>query len=161
MSRLIFDIEADGLLDTVSQVWCIVTLDIDTQEMLSYTPETLSDGLQALERADLLVGHNIIGYDIPALTKALRPFKRHPKVLDTLVASRFLQPERWGGHSLEAWGERLKAPKGDFSDFSEFSDEMLEYCKQDVRVNYEIFKALEKENGEKLSGFQVYDSTRT
>ena len=162
MSRLIFDIEADGLLDTVSQCWCIVTLDIDTKEMKEYYSDGTGytnhplGGLDALLQADLLIGHNIVGYDIPALTKLYSPSEPWPKVLDTLITSRFLWPERPWGHSLEAWGEHLGNKKGDFHDWSKFSTEMLEYCKQDVWVNYEIYKQLEKDNEQEFEGFRIY-----
>ena len=156
--EIIFDIEADGLLDTVSKCWCIVTQDINTEVVESYTSQSIPSSLEALLSADLLVGHNVIGYDIPALRKLfgsfgmIRPF---PKVLDTLVVSRFLWPERPWGHSLEAWGKHLGVKKGDYSDWSKYSPEMLEYCRQDVRVNLEILRALEKEYGEKLEGYAV------
>ena len=157
--RLLFDIEGDGLLDTVSKCWCIVTQDIDTGAVESYTPQSISGGLEALLSADLLVGHNLCGYDIPALRKLYRSFdvtKPFPKVLDTLVVSRFLWPERPWGHSLGAWGEHLGVKKGDYSDWSKYSPEMLEYCQQDVNVNLEILRALEKEYGGKLRGYAVY-----
>jgi DNA polymerase-1 len=44
-----------------------------------------------------------------------------------------------GGHSLAAWGARLKEPKGDFHDFSKLSPEMVTYCQQDVRVTGRLY----------------------
>lgn len=107
------------------------------------------------------MGHNIIGYDLPALWKTNGAWDTVPLVLDTLVLSRALWPERPWGHSLRAWGEHLGEPKGDFTDFEEYSDEMLNYCEQDVMVNYKILKALEKEYGElsdgaAFKGYSVY-----
>ena len=95
---------------------------------------------------------------MPVLFKltSLRPKDVKAKIVDTLLWSQFLNPERVGGHSLAAWGERLGYPKGDFTDFTQYSDEMLEYCKQDVRVNYQILRALEKEYGDTIQGYSIY-----
>lgn len=84
-----------------------------------------------------------------------------PLILDTLVISRALWPERPWGHSLAAWGEYLGEKKGDFDDFEEYSEEMLEYCKQDVIVTAKVLHALNKEYGEitnglTLKGYSVY-----
>ena len=46
------------------------------------------------------------------------------------------------GHSLDAWGKRLRLPKGDFNDFSKFTQEMLTYCIQDVNVTTTLFLRL-------------------
>ena len=40
--RVILDIEADGLLDTVSRIWCIVAKDIDTGEVFLFHPKVSS-----------------------------------------------------------------------------------------------------------------------
>ena len=154
--KILFDIEANGFLYEVDRVFCIVCLNIETEEMFSYGPNNIKKGISFLQKAELLVGHNILGYDIPALIKIYGDWPEYPKVLDTLTTSRFLYPERLGGHSLEDWGERLGVKKGDFHDFSRYSEEMLIYCQQDVRVNRQILKELEKENGEEFKGFSVY-----
>ena len=64
------------------------------------------------------------------------------KITDTLVMSRLANPSREGGHSLEKWGNTLGQHKGDFNDFTTYSREMVEYCKQDVRVNVLVYKRL-------------------
>ena len=46
---------------------------------------------------------------------------------------------RDGGHSLKAWGRRLKGSgKLEFKDFTEYSEEMLKYCRQDVNLTRKI-----------------------
>lgn len=52
-----------------------------------------------------------------------------------------------GRHSLEAWGHRLGDYKGDYGKDMEdpwavFTPEMMEYCTQDLRVNYKLLKHL-------------------
>ena len=146
MSRLIFDIETDGL--EPNTVWCIVTLDIDSGVFATYVDGQFGDFNKAVAAADEVIGHNIIGYDIPACEKLLGTVFTATKVTDTLVLSRLANPQRQA-HSLGAWGETLGFPKGDYSDWTNFNPEMLAYCKQDVTVNNEMYKAVLKE----LEGF--------
>ena len=67
MKQLVFDIETDDVKAT--KVWCICTLDVDTGEEKTFTYENLDEGVEHLEGADKLIGHNIIGFDVPVLEK--------------------------------------------------------------------------------------------
>jgi DNA polymerase-1 len=145
-NRLIFDIETDGLAPT--KVWCIVTLNIDSGEYTTYTEGQYDLFNKAITLADEVLGHNIIGYDIPACEKLLGTDFSACKITDTLVLSRLANPQR-KAHSLGAWGESLGFPKGDYNDWTNFNPDMLAYCKQDVAVNNEMYKAVLKE----LKGF--------
>jgi hypothetical protein len=89
------------------------------------------------------VGHNLINYDIPAVERILG-VKVTGDVTDTLILSRLYNPNLEGGHSLDAWGQRLKFPKGDYHDWTRLTPEMLEYCNQDVRVTEQVLAFLEK-----------------
>ena len=145
-NRLIFDIETDGLAPT--KVWCIVTLNIDSGEYTTYTEGQYDLFNKAITLADEVLGHNIIGYDIPACEKLLGTDFSACEITDTLVLSRLANPQR-KAHSLGAWGESLGFPKGDYNDWTNFNPDMLAYCKQDVAVNNEMYKAVLKE----LKGF--------
>ena len=149
MARLIFDIETDGLAPT--KVWCIVTKDVDTKAVTTYTAGQWSAFNEAIKEADEVIGHNIIGYDIPACERLLGTDFSDTKITDTLVMSRLANPQR-DGHSLAYWGEILGYPKGDYEDWSCFTPEMLAYCKQDVSVNEQVYTALisELDNGHVL-----------
>lgn len=142
MTRLIFDIETNGLAPT--KVWCIITKDIDTGIISSYVEGQWSTFNIAIAQAQEVIGHNIIGYDIPACERLLGTDFSKPKITDTLVMSRLANPQR-EAHSLGHWGEKLGYPKGDYSDWSQYTPEMLTYCKQDVNVNEQVYKALLKE----------------
>tara|TARA_B100000035_G_scaffold315473_1_gene336704 strand:- start:8608 stop:10335 length:1728 start_codon:yes stop_codon:yes gene_type:complete len=137
-SRIILDIEANGL--NPDKIFCIVTADVDSGQLKSYTPDMINqfnlDGVQEI------IGHNILGYDIPVLERLLDLDFSNIKLTDTLVLSRLFNPVRDGGHSLAAWGQRLGYPKGDHTDFTQFTDEMLEYCERDVQVNIKTYKKL-------------------
>ena len=115
--KYVFDIETDGFLNQCTKVHCIVLKDIDTNEIKKLDNET---ALKELEQADLIIGHNIIKFDIPVLEKFYN-FKPKGKVFDTIVATRLLYPDVKerdfkrqgfptnciGRHSLKAWGYRL------------------------------------------------------
>lgn len=234
--RLLFDIETNGLLEEFDKIHCMAVYNLDTKEFQSYTPEDIDEGIQRILEAEYLVGHNIIGFDIPAIEKYTG---KTPKALlnlrddyevstkgvfDTLVVSRLVYSDmkendfarrnatfaqfarthlqelsrfptevmkykdygEWkqrsesaweklrricsdakipkddplkaavaqelfpgeliGRHSLKAWGYRLGSLKGDFGadmeDFSEFTQEMLDYCVQDLRVNLRLYNHL-------------------
>ena len=140
MKNLIFDIEADGL--TPSKVWCIVAKDIEQQKVYQFGPDKLAAGIKLLEEADVLIGHNILGYDMPVLEK-LHGATFTSEVIDTLVMSRLYQPVRENGHSLKTWGYRINFHKQEQpDDFDEYTPEMLEYCTQDVLLNEKVYFAL-------------------
>lgn len=88
------------------------------------------------------MGHNFLGYDAPTLNRLLACAIRVSSVVDTMVLSMLYNPSLDGGHSLEMWGTRLKFPKGDFHDFSQYSEEMLQYCLQDARLTRRIYLEL-------------------
>jgi len=100
MSALVFDIEANGLLESkglipgVNKVWCIVTHDLVSLVTTSYGPTEIDAGISALFSADTLIGHNIISYDIPAIKQVMGLIPRNIQLIDTLVWSRTLNPDR-------------------------------------------------------------------
>lgn len=166
--RSCFDIEANGLLKEVSLFFCAVVEDIDTGDIRYYRPDEVKEFLADLDSSNWIIGHNIIGYDIPALTKLHGWIPKPTTVIfDTLVASRMYNPnigrhpdcpakvwsehsKSWkvvGPHTLMNLGYIVGCHKSDFGEdkaFDEYCDEMLTYCAQDVRVNVEIFKWLRR-----------------
>ena len=159
--NLVFDIETDGLLDDVTRVHCLGIYDLDSKETYVFNDQgdqqPLTRGIQMLEDAECIIGHNIIGYDIPVL-KHLYPWFTAPPAIDTLVISRVIHSDilavdnkrKWktmpvqlyGRHSLEAYGHRLGEYKGCFgkdTDWKEWSPEMQEYMLQDVVVTTKLW----------------------
>jgi DNA polymerase-1 len=90
------------------------------------------------------IGHNSIGFDSVVLSKLWGITIPLGRQSDTLVMSRLYDPTLEGGHSLEAWGERLGERKLPFKDFSQYSEEMKVYCKQDVKVTEKVYKHLHR-----------------
>jgi len=166
---LIFDIETDGLLHNVTTIHCLVIHDTETDQTMVFNdqsfaragnqppPDPIVRGVQILEDADLIAGHNIIGYDLGVISKLYPWFRRIGDCLDTLLLSRLYHPnlmdidkqktweglplKLYGSHSLEAYGYRLNEHKGEYgktSDWSEWSPEMEDYCVQDVKVTTKL-----------------------
>ena len=144
MVNLVFDIETDDL--DATKIWCIFAYDIDEERMYGYGPELIDEGIELLRSADRLIGHNIIGFDIPVIKNLTGVDLSDKKVSDTLVLSRLFNPTREGNHGLASWGYRLGHNKIEFDNFSEFSDEMFEYCENDVMLTAEVYKHLKTES---------------
>ena len=142
MKQIVFDIEANGL--NPDTVWCIIAYEREAKEYIEWSGDALPNFKDWVKEQDELevIGHNIIGYDIPVLERLLKVDFSKCKVTDTLVMSRLAEPSRLGGHGLENWGQLLHQPKGEHSDWLNFSQDMVEYCKQDVRVNELVYQRL-------------------
>jgi len=88
-TALLFDLESTGLLRRGSKIHCIVARDLSQSDkpLVWDAPRLdLDDGIESLRQADVLIGHNIIGYDIP-LIKETYDFDYQGQVIDTLVLS--------------------------------------------------------------------------
>jgi DNA polymerase I-like protein with 3'-5' exonuclease and polymerase domains len=140
MKRLAIDIETDGL--DATEIWCAVTKDIDSGEVKVWKA---ANGLrQYIEDQDLLIGHNIISFDLPVLKKLWNLNTDSNPLKDTLIMSRLFNPVLEKGHSLDSWGVRLGLKKGDFSDFDGgLSEDMVDYCIQDVEITHALFTHLD------------------
>ena len=142
--KLVFDIETDGLNPTV--IWCLVAMD-DKGKFYNYTEDNIDEGIKLLQDADKIIGHNILGFDIPVIKKLHGiDLYNADKVVDTLVLSRLFNPTREGGHSIAKWGYKLGIPKKDSPEWTSFNEEMLSYCQRDVSINYKLFNYLKKES---------------
>lgn len=141
MTRVVLDIEANGL--NPDTIFCIVTQDVDTREVKSWTPETV--GEFTYDGITEIIGHNLNGYDVPVLERILGLSTEGVQVTDTLVLSRLFNPVRDGGHSLAAWGERLGLEKIEYNNFDYYEEDMLTYCKRDVELNVLVWQYLQRE----------------
>ena len=145
--KLLYDIEADGLLDVATKIWCIVAYNLDTDTVYKFTDSdgghgSISDGIALLNGAELLVGHNVIGYDNALVQKLFGVALNDKPCHDTFIMSQVLRYKRDHKHGLAGWGEKLHNSKIEFHDFSCYSKEMLRYCVQDVKLNVQIYREL-------------------
>ena len=152
---LVLDIETDS---KHSQIWLCYTHNSETDEYVCHTtPDTL---IPLINKADRLIGHNLIGFDAPVLNKLWGTKIGLKKVRDTLIMSRLLNPSIEGGHSLDAWGKRLGNHKVEYTriwhwlmgvPYDKVSTAPYDaphdslnrfYCKQDVAVTVDLYKYL-------------------
>ena len=178
--RLLFDIETNGLpRKGMDRIHCIVAKDIDTEQVYRFndtgSTHSVTNGITLLQEADVLIGHNIVGFDVPVIQQIYPFFQTKAVLYDTLILSRMFFPDILsrdyrkkpigmpaklnGRHSLEAWGYRLGDYKGEFgktTDWSDWSMEMEDYCEQDVHVCDSLFKLMA--DHDRLNKFQ--DSIR-
>jgi len=139
--RCIVDIETDGFVDNVQKIHCIVAKDIQTNKVFSFIQdECYTKFPEFSKQIDNFIMHNGVSFDARILNNFNLTTITPTKVTDTLLLSQLLYPEIEGGHSLEAWGERFKSPKQDHTDFTTYSPQMLEYCKQDVEITHKLVK---------------------
>ncbi len=156
--KLVFDIETNGFLDVMNKIFCLEIYDIENAKTYSFMDGQIEEGINLLQEADLIIGHNILGFDIPAINKCF-PLAKFKKTFDTLVATRLIWADikqedfrrkdfpsnLIGRHSLASWGYRVGLLKGDFgetTDWSEWSQEMQSYCKRDVEVTVALYKKI-------------------
>lgn len=160
----IFDIETNGLYEQADTLHCI-SIKVDDERTKVYTSKdlkgsdgTIGEGVRILLQADLIVGHNIINYDLPVLEKLGYPIPTqchdtllmsrlaYPNIMLTDANRKTIPPKLKGSHSLKAWGYRLRKLKGEFGADTEqwevLTPEMIEYCRQDAEVTYSLYNRL-------------------
>lgn len=190
MSVYAIDIETNNLLQDMldfssfpyklkkdAELWCVVITNVDTGEIKEAVKEDITKQWlkESLSDCKFLIAHNgikfdfialklfgVIDYRVGYLGENDTLFGKPVTFLDTLIISRLFNPDRFGGHSLKAWGKRLSNLKDDFrqqcieagviekgaekgAEFRQWTPLMLEYCRQDTKVNIDIYKSLKKE----------------
>jgi len=98
--------------------------------------------------------HNGVSFDAPVLNRLLNTNIKLNQIEDTLIMSQLFNPIREGGHSLNSWGERLNYPKWECEDFSTYTQDMLEYCKNDVELTAKLYEKLSEES-KKFSSYSI------
>ena len=176
---IVFDLETNGLIHDATRIHCVALHWCQENITESFNDEpyakevsgadkkylpmasgySVTTALGWLECADVLIGHNIIGFDIPVIKSIYPWFDPSGIIVDTLLLSRLYHPnlldidkkhnwkhmplQLYGRHSLEAYGYRLGEYKGNFAkttDWKEWSQEMQDYCVQDVVVTNKLCK---------------------
>lgn len=167
-------------LNSDARLWCVSIRDVDTNNVVtlkSCTGLSISkdDLKKAFDGATEIIAHNgikfdllvlklfgVLDYEVGYLGSPDIIFGNEVKITDTLIRSRLFNPDRFGGHSLKAWGERVSEFKDDFREncvaqgliestdpkgyeFKIYSDLMVSYCEQDTLVTRSVFLELERE----------------
>lgn len=150
MARYVFDIECDELLQKCTRMWVMCAYDLDTKESFHWLEGDLS-WIQKFKEAKALIGHNIVNYDLAVLKKLFNfEVNKSTLIYDTLLLSQILDYKRFDndGHSLETWGRYNDYHKIEFNAFHEYSEEMLTYCQQDVKLSTLVYRNLVNELSE-------------
>jgi DNA polymerase I-like protein with 3'-5' exonuclease and polymerase domains len=162
--KILFDIETNGLYETADKIWIAVCKNIDTNEVITFSDydkdsQPLNDFTKYLDRATVLIGHNIIAYDLTVIDKILKwEPNKSVKIIDTMILSQLNNYRREGKHSLANFGVILNNPKGEFSDFAAYSEEMKKYAIQDVMLNHQVYNYLNNETQELINNRPTYKS---
>lgn len=160
-----------------AKLWCIVLRNVETNEVKYAVKENITKAWmkENLKDCEYLIAHNGIKFDLPMLklfgildykigyiNESDTVFNQNIIIIDSLILSRWSFPDRFGGHSLESWGERVGEAKTNFrkecidkgiiernspqeAEFQVYSDVMLNYCNQDTLVNSKAFIRLLRE----------------
>ena len=148
--RFVYDIECDGLHPKHIWVCCCYNPDENTFKCFHEGEEQACRDY--FNSADEIISFNGIMFDAPMLKKLWNvdvPIKKH---YDVIVASRLADPKRDGGHSLRSFGERTGTYKGEWSDWSCWSEGMESYCKGDCLTTWAAYQLVQKE----LKGFSPF-----
>jgi len=159
MTEAVIDIETDSL--NATKIHCIVARSYKTNKVKTWVGQECKDFGVWSNQIDTFIMHNGISFDAPVLNRLTGSNIKLNQVRDTLIESQLYNPIRDDGHSLEAWGKRLGYEKGDFHDFSEYTPEMLEYCKRDTEVTRLLAQKLEEEgNGFSSKSYELERDVR-
>lgn len=168
MSILTFDLETTAIdNERVDKIHCMGYQWGEGDPLLTTDIATMGN---ELAKSKIVIGHNIIGFDIPVVEDHIGEVVPSTRI-DTLIMSKAMFTDMWevdssskwrrtlgkygitqapkglkGMHSLEAWGHRLGVYKGDYGKqeeaWEEYSEEMGDYCKQDVNLTYVLYAKL-------------------
>jgi DNA polymerase-1 len=140
---VVVDTETEKL-DNPSKLWLVVLKEVDSKKLhvfrnLHSDPQAKASLQRLFSSITGVIGHNIIGFDYDVLHRLAGVTLDPTTVIDTLVVDRLLNSYSNKDHSLEGIGGRLDYEKGKFSDFSQYSKEMEDYCIRDVEVTYRYY----------------------
>lgn len=179
MDGFVYDIEADALYLLSTKIWYIRFKSLDGSKTLSIHPfkqskektqQQIQDWLDLFEDGCLVVGHNILGYDMwmlwrhlgfaPKVMKNGKDYFGNKRVqyIDTFVLSQYINPDSQS-HSLEYLARGSEDEKMDYRtklveagamvgnepkghEFSFYHPLMDSYCDDDVDANIGVGKRL-------------------
>ena len=154
----------DDFYSRINPVW------LDEYE-IGFKAGSIADGIELLRTCEVLIMHNVAGFDALAIEKSCGSFKRNHfeargkdekysdimpyRTMDTAVMSRVLNPERQlpgsaytmgiklpGPHTIESHGIRMGRFKPEHEDWSHLSIDMIHRCSEDVEIGEDYFKYL-------------------
>jgi DNA polymerase III epsilon subunit-like protein len=144
----VFDIETNGFLDVMTKIHVLAYQREDMEEPV-FTHD-YDEMRKFFLTEDVVIGHNIIRFDNPAIEKLLG-IKVNCQVIDTLGLSWYLNHER-DRHGLEWYGEDYGIPKPKVVDWDSLTPEDYAHrCVEDVKINVRLWKSLNYKLGKLYS----------
>jgi len=138
--KIVFDIETDGLLDRLTKIHVFSWSVVGSGEV--HSTNDLSTIQEVMFKTTTAIGHNIVGFDIPALIKF--GITTDANIIDTLALSWYLEPKR-ARHGLAHWGATVGVKKPEVEDWDNLAYEDYKHrCEEDVKINLEVWYILER-----------------
>ena len=136
---VVFDIETNGLLDVLDKIH-VLSWSTDGKEV-HYTHD-YDEMRKFFTETEVLVGHNIIRFDVVAVEKVLG-IKVKARLIDTLALSWYLNHDR-SKHGLEWYGIEYGVPKPVVTDWNSLTPEDYAHrCRSDVKINSRLWRDLD------------------
>jgi DNA polymerase-1 len=144
MNYLVVDIECESLTPDI--IWVAVTKDLQTNEVKVWLKPHENNTQEFVSYLSnyTLIGHNILSFDLPVINRLCSSKLPLANCYDTLVIARLANSWNYRTHSLDDWGQRLGKAKIKFDNFEELTQEMIDYCIQDVEVTATLFNKYRK-----------------
>jgi hypothetical protein len=136
---IVFDVETNGLLDILDKIH-VLSWSTDGKEV--HHTHDYEEMRKFFSEAKVLIGHNIIRFDIPAVEKVLG-IKVKARLIDTLALSWYLNHDRVK-HGLEGYGIEYGVPKPVVTDWNSLTPEDYAHrCRSDVKINSRLWRDLD------------------
>jgi hypothetical protein len=134
----VFDIECNGFKPT--KIHC-TAMQVGGK---MYSETSYDRERSFYEKADVLIGHNIVRFDVPVIERILG-VKVKARLVDTLPLSWYLYPKRHL-HGLADWGEEFGIPKPKVEDWDNLPiEEYVHRCREDVKINTKLWEKIWKD----------------
>lgn len=142
MIKYIFDLEGDSLNPTKIHVVSYAKWTGEKWEVFSITDYDRMKQFFS-QKGVMFIGHNIVQFDIPAVSKILG-VKIDPssKIVDTLALSWYLYPQR-KKYGIEFFAEDFGLKKPEITDWENLSlEKYVHRCQEDVRITTYLWSNL-------------------
>jgi len=143
----VFDIEGNDL--NADKIWVMSAAIYSNGKWRLKSTHDYDEMRSFFLSCDILVGHNIIRWDIPTIERIL-DIKIEAKFYDTLGLSWYLEPYKHV-HGLDDWGQHFGIPKPKIKEGEwkgalphetqeEFLAKMRHRCEEDVKINCKLWE---------------------
>ena len=140
MKQYVWDIETDGLLNELTKIHVIAWQEVGSSEV--HHTHDYDEMREFILGADVLIAHNQIRFDIPAVEKILG-IEVKARLIDTLALSWYLNHDRLR-HGLEGYGEDYGVSKPVIKDWNSLTpEEYAHRCNEDVKINTRLYRDLD------------------